>query len=146
MISKTKFLRLMATTTQKKEKKKKRQKKGYFSKWRLDWHLRFVLGARISPSLQTATSGFDKRIVVWLLAGLNYGCWSDRIYLWSLRLVLDFFLCGSGTVVGRDWRRWWCRANMGDGPCGVLGYLFILGNLLLIEKKKNPKIRKSGFN
>ena len=52
---------------------------GYYSRWRLDWHLRFVFGARISPSLQTATSGFDERIVVWLLAGLN--CWTGVVGL-----------------------------------------------------------------
>ena len=48
-------------------------------------------------------------------------------------------------MVGRDRQRCWYRANLGDGSCGVLGYLFILGNLFLIgkkKKKKNPKKKK----
>ena len=103
---------------------------GYYSRWRLDWHLRFVFGARISPSLTANSNEWVRRenrcLVVSWPELLNWGCWSNRIYLWYLRLILDFF-CGSGIVVGRDQRRWWL--------CGVSGYLFILGNLFLIKKK-----------
>ena len=124
---------------------------GYYSRWRLNWHLRFVFSARISPSLQIATSGFDERIVVWLLAGLN--CWTGVAGLTEFTCDLwDWFWIffgGSETVVGRDRQRWWHRANLGDGSCGVLGYLFILGNLFLIGKKNlklEGKKKKSRFN